>query len=350
VKVGSTGQRGFESVRWAWQQLDVHAQYYFQDLVWMDSVAELCDQSVLWDIVMESDQPAAVVVVRRFRPRRAGLALRVVSEVRIGDMGYPFVDCLLGAETDNASTVDVDDLLSVGGDWDILNVKARRIGSPWVALAATKGWVEEEPGGGVGILNTRSSPQEWWGNLPKNMRDSVRKARTRIASSGGSELVVSTGGDLPEAFEQFLALEASGWKGSQGGALLRRPVWRDVLGDYLRGTERAQIRSLVIAGRPVASQICVTIGNTLVLMKVAYDEELGRLSPGNVLMANLVEACCEDPAIDRIDCTVWLDWHQRWGMVREPTYRILAFNRRSLRGRAAKAAWHARRRLKRNTG
>ncbi len=158
-------------------------------------------------------------------------------------------------------------------------------------------------------------------------------------------MIVSTGSDVPEAYEQWVALEASGWKGQDGGALAHRPEWRAVLGQYLRTTESAQVRSLLVDGRVVASQICVTCDRSLVLLKVAYDEELGRLSPGNVLMADLVEACCESPDIDRIDCTVWLDWHQRWGMVREPTYRILAFNRGSVRGRAAQAAWTVRRRL-----
>jgi hypothetical protein len=344
VKTSQTGSGGFEGVRWAWQQLDVDARYYFQGLAWMDSIATLVDENAVWDVVMESDQPAAVSVLRRLRPGRAGLRLRVLSDVRVGDMGYPFTDSLLGSNA-AAPSVEIDDLLRAAGPWDVVNIRSRRAGSPWVVLAASKGWAKEEPDGGVGILDTRSRAGEWWPSLPKNMRDSVRKARGRIAASGSSEVVVSTGAELPAAYERFVALEASGWKGAEGTALSNRPAWRDVLGHYLRTEDTAQIRSLDVGGRPVASQICVSVGSTLVLMKVTYDEQLGRLSPGNVLMANLVEACCENPEIDRIDCTVWQDWHQRWGMVREPTYRILAFNQHSVRGRAAEAAWNVRRRL-----
>ena len=347
VKSSQAGSGGFDGVRWAWEQLDVNAHYYFQGLAWMDSIAALIDEDAVWHVVMESGQPSAASLIRRLRPGRAGLRLRVLSDVRIGDMGYPFTDCLVASNATVARAVDVDDLLGAAGTWDVLNMRARRAGSPWVELAAKRGWVKEEPDGGVGILDTRSGAEEWWRSLPKNMRDSVRKARGRIASSGGSEVVVSTASELPAAYERFVALEASGWKGAEGTALSQRPEWREVIGEYLRLMDTAQIRSLVVEGRPVASQICVTLGGTLVLMKVAYDEQLGRLSPGNVLMANLVEACCERPDIDRIDCTVWQDWHQRWGMVREPTYRILAFNQRSVRGRATEAAWGVRRRLKR---
>jgi CelD/BcsL family acetyltransferase involved in cellulose biosynthesis len=344
------GPDGFASVRWAWQQLDADARYYFQSLAWMDSVAALVDDDVVWDVVAESDQPVAVSLMGRSRPSRAGIRLRVLTGVPAGDMGYPFTDCVLGSKAAATGQIEVEDLMRACGAWDVMNIRSRRIGSPWVALAAGRGWVHEEPDGGVGILDTRCGAEEWRRSLPKNMRDSVRKARGRIASSGGSEVVVSTGSELPAAFAQWVALEASGWKGVGGKALAHRPEWREVLGRYLRLTESAQIRSLVVDGRVVASQICVTCDRSLVLMKVAYDEELARLSPGNVLMADLVETCCENPDIDRIDCTVWLDWHQRWGMTREPTFRILAFNRRTLRGRAAEVAWKLRRRLKPDAG
>jgi CelD/BcsL family acetyltransferase involved in cellulose biosynthesis len=346
VRSGQTAVGGFENIRWAWQQLDVDARYYFQSLAWMDRIATLVEEDVVWDVVMQAGQPAAVSFVRRSRRGRAGIRLRILSEVRVGDMGYPFTDSLLGATTPD---VDLDDLLRVGGAWDVVNITSRRIGSPWVELAASMGWAKEEPEGGVGILDTRSGAEEWRRSLPKNMRDSVRKSRGRIAASGGTEVVVSTAAELPAAYERFVELEASGWKGAEGTALSQRPVWRDVLGDYLRTTDTAQVRSLVVGGRLVASQVCVTFGRTLVLMKVAYDEQLGRLSPGNVLMADLVEACCESPEIDRIDCLVWQDWHQRWGMVREPTYRIFAFNQHSLRGRAAAVAWRIRHRLAQKT-
>jgi hypothetical protein len=351
MEIDPTARAGFESVRWAWQQLDVDARYYFQSLVWMESVAAVVDKDAVWDVMaLDSDHPAAVSLLRRSRPGRAGIRLRVLSDVRVGDMAYPFTDCLLASKATTTLAIEVDDLMRASGAWDVVNIRSRRIGSPWVELAASKGWVQEEPGGGVGILDTRLGAEEWRQSLPKNMRDSVRKARGRVAATRGSEVIVSTGSEVPAAFAEWVALEASGWKGVEGAALAHRPEWRDVLGHYLSLTESAQVRSLLVDGRVVASQICVTCDRSLVLMKVAYDEELARLSPGNVLMADLVEACCESPDIDRIDCMVWLDWHQRWGMVREPTYRILAFNQRSVRGRAAQAAWNVRRRLKHKTG
>jgi len=345
-----SGIDGFESVRWAWQQLGGYAQYFFQSPEWIDLAAAQLEGDLAWGVVTESGRPAAVSVLRRSRLMRAGIGIRVLSDVRVADMMYPFSDCVLDAKPDVRPTVALDELLGVTGAWDVLDLRDRRVGSPWLELSAGRAYVEEEPTGGAGILDTRVGADEWWRTLPVNMRNSIRKARRRIEACGGCEVVVSAAAELPAAYGQFVALESSGWKGAEATSLSHRPAWCELFGAFLGGTGTAQVRSLFVGERLAASQICVTVGGSLVLLKVAYDEQLAHLSPGNVLMADLVEECCEDPSVDRIDCTVWQSWHQRWGMVREPTYRLLAFNRRSAGGALVGAAWHARRLMTRQRG
>ena len=348
--LNQSGIDGFESVRWAWQQLGGRAQYFFQTSEWMELAAAQAEGDLAWGVLTEAGRPTAASFLQRSLVKRAAIGIRVFSDVRVGDMMYPFSDCVLDAKPDVRSGVALDDLLGVTGAWDVLDLRDRRVGSPWLELAVGRGYVEEEPNGGAGILDTRLVADEWWPTLPVNMRDSIRKARRRIEACGGSEIVVSTAGELPAAYEQFVSLEASGWKGAEATSLSHRPAWCDLFGAFLHTSGTAQVRSLFVGEQLAASQISVTVGGSLVLIKVAYDEELAHLSPGNVLMANLVEDCCEDPAVDRIDCTVWQSWHQRWGMVREPTYRVLAFNHRSVGGALVGAAWHARKLMTRQGG
>jgi hypothetical protein len=348
--LNQSGIDGFESVRWAWQQLGGRAQYFFQTSEWMEIAAAQAEGDLAWGVLTEAGRPTAASFLQRSLVKRAAIGIRVFSDVRVGDMMYPFSDCVLDAKPDVRSGVALDDLLGVTGAWDVLDLRDRRVGSPWLELAVGRGYVEEEPNGGAGILDTRLVADEWWPTLPVNMRDSIRKARRRIEACGGSEIVVSTAGELPAAYEQFVSLEASGWKGAEATSLSHRPAWCDLFGAFLHTSGTAQVRSLFVGEQLAASQISVTVGGSLVLIKVAYDEELAHLSPGNVLMANLVEDCCEDPAVDRIDCTVWQSWHQRWGMVREPTYRVLAFNHRSVGGALVGAAWHARKLMTRQGG
>ncbi|MGH9113972.1 MAG: GNAT family N-acetyltransferase, partial [Acidimicrobiales bacterium] len=89
---------------------------------------------------------------------------------------------------------------------------------------------------------------------------------------------------------------------------------------------RACVRSLCVGDRLAASQICCTVGRTLVLLKVAYLDALADLSPGNLAMADLVRQCCADPEIDRIDLVTAQPWHDRWHPTRHPTYQTRDFN------------------------
>ncbi len=181
------GRNGFAGVRRAWEQLDRDARYYFQTLAWMESVAGLIGEDAVWDVVaVDAENPAAVSLVQRSRPSRAGIPLRVVSDVRVGDMGYA-TDCLVGSNATTSRVLEVDDLLRACGDWDILHIRSRRTRSPWIELASKEGWVQEEREGGVGILDTRRGADEWRQSLPKNMRDSVRKGAGGLPPPGAAK-------------------------------------------------------------------------------------------------------------------------------------------------------------------
>jgi CelD/BcsL family acetyltransferase involved in cellulose biosynthesis len=74
-------------------------------------------------------------------------------------------------------------------------------------------------------------------------------------------------------------------------------------------------------------------------MKITYDESLQHLSPGNLLMAELISKACDDQTIARIDCVEHASWHHRWSTITEPMFRLVAFNPRSATGLAAEVAW-----------
>src|ERR1035437_6252863 len=159
---------------------------------------------------------------------------------------YPFTDCALDLRAVRNSHIDLDDVLRASGAWHALRLSGLRIGSPWLELAVDRARVQEELRGGVGILDTRQGVDSWRRALPNNMRDTIRKARARVASFGKAEFAAASGVDLPAAYEQFVALEASGWKGAQGTAISQQATWGDLLGHYLEATSSAQVRSLYI--------------------------------------------------------------------------------------------------------
>jgi CelD/BcsL family acetyltransferase involved in cellulose biosynthesis len=337
------GALGLERVLPTWQLLGGHASYFFQTPEWIASLYGHIVDDVVLAALVDSLRPVSVSILRRSLRRRWGISLEVLEAPGNLEEFRLFADGILARDADDRCSFD--EIMRHLGSWHVMQLSRLRVGSPWLALANERAVVEEEPEQGVGVLDTARDADAWWREMPKNMRDSVRKARNRSERGGGSEVVLSTGGGIAGGFEQFVLLESSQQKGRQATDLAHKPAWRSLLRGYLVASEMAEVRSLNIDGRIAASQLTVRVGRTLFLLKIAYDEQLAHLSPGNVLMANLVEICCEDPNVDRIDCTVWQPWHQRWGMFREPTFRLTAFDSMSVRGALAGVVWNSRRHL-----
>jgi len=326
----------FEAVRDAWRALAGQARYFFQTPAWIEPFAARSGPDVAWRALVADDgRPAAVSVLSRSVRRAGGLGINLLSPVRVGEGQMPYADCLLDREAFGERSLR--DLANAFGAWHVLWLTGMRARSPWLEVAGEHDLVREEPDEGAGIFDTRRGVEECWHTASKGMRHSVHNARHRIAARGGGEVAVATGSALGAAYDRHVALEAAGWKGRAGVALSDRPFERELLREHLAAEPTAQVRSLMINGQAAATQIATTVARTLFLRHIAYDESLASLSPGNVLMADLLERCCEDPGLDRIDFLAWQPWFPRWGIEREPTYSVVAFNPRTVRGVAARA-------------
>lgn len=141
--------------------------------------------------------------------------------------------------------------------------------------------------------------------LPTKRRKEYTRQIRRMAELGAVTLeVVLEPSDVPIRFEEFLELEAAGWKGRRGSAMAELPkvaafARRAVAG--LASNGRARILSLRVDGRPAAMLVCFIAGGTAFTWKIAYDESLARFSPGAQLMLDAPPLLFADPAIRRID-------------------------------------------------
>jgi hypothetical protein len=115
---------------------------------------------------------------------------------------------------------------------------------------------------------------------PKRRKE-MEKKRRRLAEKLGRELEVVDRSSDPTAVEDFLRLEAAGWKGAGGTAMQtagQGDAFRAICERYA-AAGRLQLLSLE-AGRPVAMLCNLGMGNELFNLKVTYDEELRRYAPG----------------------------------------------------------------------
>jgi len=141
--------------------------------------------------------------------------------------------------------------------------------------------------------------------LSSSSRKKLRQHRRRLAEKGAlASSIFTDAEDVRRAFEDFLALEASGWKGRSRTALLSKSAdttfTRGMIGT-LAARGEAFIHALTLDGRPVSMQIVLQAGSTAFTWKTAYDESLGDFSPGMLLLEDYTAAFLANGAIARVD-------------------------------------------------
>jgi hypothetical protein len=340
------GHDGFERARPQWEVLAPHAQFFFQLPQWLENLEA---DGISWFVVMDDDRPVAAAALSPQRISVFGKGVRLLGGVRPTFDGKKGLDLLFGALAIADPTVDhhvIARALLAGyrhtnAHWDVLWLNQLREGSLW--LASGFGHIDQHSNAGAYILDTTMPSSQFWAAATRNLKKGLRGKRRCMEREGRRSAVIeaTTPDQVTTAFEHFVELEGRGWKGSTD-AFVNQPQTADFVRRFLVSaakSHRVSVRSLLIDDRLAASQISVQVGDTLFLLKITYDESLHHLSPGNLLMADLVSKACDDPSINRIDCLTRGDWHARWGMAVTPMYRLIMFNPRTLTGFAGGTAW-----------
>lgn len=146
------------------------------------------------------------------------------------------------------------------------------------------------------------------GLSPKGAKE-LRRQRRRLAERGTLTYASARDGNaLRDAVERFLALEAAGWKGAAGTALLARTghtAFARTASRLLGRRGLWRVDSLTLDGAPVAMALLLRAGGVDFLWKIAYREEMARLSPGVQLVLHITEAQLGDAAVSLTDsCAV----------------------------------------------
>jgi CelD/BcsL family acetyltransferase involved in cellulose biosynthesis len=121
-------------------------------------------------------------------------------------------------------------------------------------------------------------------SLSRHLRQELRRRERRLGERGKvTHTVMQPGDDLGRWVEEFLRLEAAGWKGREGSALAcseaNRRFATEIFGAaFARG--RLHMVGVDLDGRPLARCLSILAGEGSYAFKTAYDEEFARYSPG----------------------------------------------------------------------
>ena len=154
----------------------------------------------------------------------------------------------------------------------------REASCPWIPLDRT--WQEPER-----HLNARR-------------RSDLRRAWRVAEREGGvsSEILATRADELDPLLQQAFKVEAAGWKGVCGSALVQDPVRQGFYRRYAAAAaEQGTLRLcfLRIGGRIAAMQLAVERGDRFWLLKIGYDETFARCSPGTLLMLETLRYAAE---------------------------------------------------------
>jgi hypothetical protein len=201
-----------------------------------------------------------------------------------------------------------------------LDLRAVRRGSAiWAAL-------RDEPEGYVirrglrslySFLDVQGDLDTYLAGLGK-IRENVRRGRRKLEKRGAVSVELRKGAAAGEDFlPEFLALEASGWKGRNGTAMVNDPktvAFYNTLIGNLAAQGCWEWHTVRVDGRLVVAGMGARCGRALMLPKYAFDEDFADCMPGSLLINEIIRDAFSRPEIDEINPMSKSDADRFWRM------------------------------------
>ncbi|HEX2160776.1 MAG TPA: GNAT family N-acetyltransferase [Thermoleophilaceae bacterium] len=157
--------------------------------------------------------------------------------------------------------------------------------------------VASEPEHVSPIVDTSGDFDAWRADSKRRWGAPLERFRRKMQRDYDAEMtIVEPPVDLDGELAAGLRVEASGWKGQAGTAILCDPATHAFYVEMSRAFhERGALRlsRIVLDGRTAAFDLCLLDRGRLYLVKTAFDEDFRKLAPGLVLRLSTVERCFE---------------------------------------------------------
>jgi CelD/BcsL family acetyltransferase involved in cellulose biosynthesis len=139
----------------------------------------------------------------------------------------------------------------------------------------------------------------------------LRRQRNRLSDDGALRFAIAEAPHhVGAALDQFLKLEASGWKGKRGTALGSEAGDVRFIKDAAAkcaAQNSFKVATLSRGADVIAAGLIVQHGSRAFFYKVAHDETLAKWSPGVQLTLELTKYFCADESVSDVDSTATAD-------------------------------------------
>lgn len=151
-------------------------------------------------------------------------------------------------------------------------------------------------------LTSCDDPKTFWASSmsPRRLQGFARKRRQLGKEGDLAVTFVDEPAAIAAATEEFLRLEASGWKAARHSALASDPAterFTRKMASELAKHRSIAIETLRLNGAPIAMWVLLFSGNAAFTWRTAYDEAYARFSPGALLLEDTTTRLLADPAV-----------------------------------------------------
>jgi len=274
---------------------------------------------VFFVAVYDGEKLVAVIPLERVKLEKYGLSLPVVELFYSNEMGV----CDITAEIPLSDVVtDIQDALKKSTGF-FLCIKTQGIPehSLFDKKELTFGDSYKKHSHQSKYIEFPLGSEAFWSSYNSKFRRNLKRKLSKATSQGELRLVSENSkAKLPEAFEIFLSVEGSGWKGKDRTSIELQTdklnYYQYLLKHY--GQEGlCHINLLYLSEKCIAAQFSILVGQTLYLLKIGYDEGYADISPGHILLQKLVDYGCETNKFGRISFVTGVSWIDRWKPLKE---------------------------------
>lgn len=175
-------------------------------------------------------------------------------------------------------------------------------------------------------------------DLKPRFRSNLRRSHKLLATRGTPRFVPHTDpAAVSDAFECFVQLELSGWKGNpsaskagySGPSAIGLSDWKyrffkRLIADMAE-YGHTEICLLYAGEHLVGGLISLTMNSTAYLMKITYDETAREISAGHLLIENALQRWADRGDIETISLLSTYPWLRSWNPRPETYYSIVDF-------------------------
>lgn len=334
------GIRGHGKIRHEWQAiLDTMPHYnFFHTWEWYYSYLHNLDKSpdkTEFHVVFLEKKPIAIFALKRQREKYFFFTLNMLEAP-----SHSHMDLATFAVTNYSQTglyhLFIDHLNQhTTTKWDAL-----RVGK---ILGADNIYQEIKANKTTSIIKVKHTNSSYMKcdadtnhlniNLPKKFHRNIRRLKKRALTIGKVIYFYEKERDrLNDAFEIFLKLEASGWKGQTGtgSAIILNDQVKNFyfsLIDQFSKDSRCQINLIKIGESYAAGQFCLIANGVLSILKIGFNEKFKDIAPSNLLLFDLLQKCQLDPEINTVSLTTGPLWAKRWHPENLDVYNLFMFNK-----------------------